>query len=160
MSGQHGFARSSTWSLAKTSRSQLVCTLRDNEATLAVWPFHFELTYTVTLGSQSLKSELQVRNCDAGHRSFPFTALLHTYFFAGDVSSVEIAGLENLAYRDKLLGGAESRETGRVVRIGGEVDRTYLDAPSPIRLSSQEGTLSIATSAFTDYGTGRPCSPS
>ena len=52
---QHGFARTSRWSIADLSVTseggcKAVFQLQDSEATRSIWPFSFKLSYEVVLG--------------------------------------------------------------------------------------------------------------
>ena len=75
---QHGFARSSVWSVSsssETERQRVTLTLAESPA----WDQKFLLTYTVTLGETSLDIELSAKNCNT-EQSIDFTTALHTYF--------------------------------------------------------------------------------
>ena len=43
-----------------------------------MWPFDFELVYTVRLSAGTLETQLRVQNI--GDKAFDFNTLLHTYF--------------------------------------------------------------------------------
>ena len=95
----HGFARTSEWTVsAELSQEgdETACSavfkLQNSAATAAIWPYNFELTYSVSLSSdgESLSTELAVRNVDAsGSAPVPCQALLHTYFQA-DAEQVSV----------------------------------------------------------------------
>ena len=95
---QHGFARSSSWTLSDikddAEGSTAVLRLSDSEATRALWDHPFSLTYVVSLSAVSLKMSLTVSN--TGEAPFKFQALLHTYFRIPDIAkdsiSFEISG--------------------------------------------------------------------
>jgi len=95
---QHGFARTSRWEyLGKTSSEsstlpnnsgdssvKLDFGLSDSMIGDAKWPYHFALTYSVTLSPKDLETTLVVRN--TGTSNYDFQTLFHTYLKV-DVSS-------------------------------------------------------------------------
>jgi len=104
---QHGFARSSTWSLIEgqalvdtAEDSRVTLCLRDSDETLKIWPHKFELRYTVTLSAVSLTMSLVVMN--TGNAPLSFQALLHTYFRVDDVAEVAVRGLAGRRFVDKV----------------------------------------------------------
>ena len=147
---KHGFARTSTeWEIAEMSSdadmTRLVLSLRNSEASRAVWPHSFELRYSVTLTGDSLAMDMHLSN--TGDDVLDFTAALHTYFAVPDVGSIRIHGLSGLSYEDNAAAGAISREEAEEVAIVGEVDRVYLDAPEQVKLLiPTQGTVKIAKS--------------
>lgn len=154
MSGQHGFARTLPWSVKSLADNQAVLRLANNEATMKLWPHEFELEYEVTLNSESLDCRFTVRNC--GEQAFDFTALLHTYFAIGDISTVRIEGLQGLKYRDKLVDYQEFDESRPVIEnISCEVDRNYLSVPGEVLLQSANGKI-VLSSDFEDLVVWNP----
>lgn len=151
--GQHGFARNQLWNVEKKSEeaSSIVCTLSQNEKTKRVWPHNFNLVYTISLFKGQLKTSLRVENPSSNMMSFEFNCLLHTYFQIDDVKTVKITGFSGLCYCDKLRNGQLSEETRQSVAIVSEMDRAYLDAISPITLSSANGIITLEKTGFTDY---------
>ena len=93
-----------------------------------MWPQAFELTIAITIGT-TLTVELITRNL--GDKAFPLTQAFHTYFQVGDISRVQVLGLENTQYLDKADGGVEKTQMGAVVATG-EVDRIYLDVTNEL----------------------------
>lgn len=152
---QHGFARIQTWKVTKTAPHEVQCTLCHNEATLAEWPFLFELVYTITLAEgHRLQCDLVVTNVSPAGATFDFSMLFHTYFDVsppGDpakarsegVTTLTIEGLHALPYSDKLAQGRESREERLLVTVDGEVDRTYMGVSRPVFLKTHAGRIKI-----------------
>ena len=60
--GQHGFARDQAFELLSKSDDAISFVLRENEQTLAVYPFRFELEVTYTLAGDSVTVGWRVRN--------------------------------------------------------------------------------------------------
>ncbi len=124
----HGFVRNRMWNLLSTAETssgdvQVRLGLTDTEETLTIWPYKFELTLTVVVGSE-LTMKLTTQN--KGNKAFSITQAFHTYFSTGDISKVEVLGLENAGYVDKVDGGLEKTQTGAIY-IREEVDRIYTD---------------------------------
>jgi len=122
----HGFARNLVWEVAGTksltNMTQIDLRLIPNEAS---WPYPSELECRVKVG-KTLEVELITRN--TGLEPFTLGCALHTYFEVGDVRKVEVLGLEEAAYIDKVNGG-KNRQSGPVT-VNSEVDRIYLDTAS------------------------------
>ncbi len=122
----HGFVRNRQWSVLEsettaTAETKLVLGLQDTPETREIWPQAFALRLEITVGS-SLSLALVTRN--RGKQAFSITQALHTYFKVGDISRVEVLGLEDKAYLDKVDDGNIKTQSGAVT-IGGEVDRIY-----------------------------------
>ncbi|CAE7587645.1 HET-E1 [Symbiodinium sp. CCMP2456] len=124
---QHGFARTSFWSVASIEdspeASTVVLALADNEATRSVWNFPFNLEYVVSLSAVSLKMTLRIKN--TGDVAFPFQALLHTYFRVPEVQKVAVRGLGGRTYLDKVKGGEKALEAADV-ELPSFTDRVYI----------------------------------
>ncbi len=124
----HGFVRNRMWNLVGSSETadgdtQVVLNLSDTAETQAIWSCAFELVLVVTVG-ESLTVELVSRN--RGDEAFKLTQALHTYFKVGDISQVQVLGLEGTSFLDKTDGGAEKVQAGATT-IAGEVDRVYVN---------------------------------
>ena len=82
---QHGVARDLPWEVTETNtdnRLSITLTLNSNEATLAVYPFAFKLTFTYQLQGNRLKILQSYTNCS--EVKMPFAAGLHPYFAVQD----------------------------------------------------------------------------
>lgn len=131
----HGFVRTQIWSLKcvddeADGSTTVVMTTTDDERTRLVWPYHFSLTLTVSIG-QSLSMVLEVENTDDS--SFMFEQAFHTYYSIGDLDSCRIEGLDNLVMLDRTKANAQSMQVGAVT-IGNEFVRIYKDAGSTVFL--------------------------
>jgi glucose-6-phosphate 1-epimerase len=108
---QHGFARSSGWSVHRSSADVnpdypepcVTLRLRDSEATRAAWPHAFDALLEVTLKRDSLRLDFRVRNNNATE-PLDFTAALHSYFEVVDAAlpAVRVTGLKGKTYLDKV----------------------------------------------------------
>lgn len=129
----HGFVRNRLWNVRETTTTtdgatQVILGLNDTEETRAIWPQTFELAIAITV-STTLTVQLITRNL--GDKSFPLTQAFHTYFQVGDINRVEVLGLENTQYLDKVDGGVEKTQIGPVA-IANEVDRIYLNVSNEL----------------------------
>lgn len=124
----HGFARHMKWSVLGTEilqdgATQIRLGIKDSPETRALWPHSFELENVITVGKE-LEVELIVRN--TGYEPFSYTGALHSYFWVNDITMIDIQGLENCLYIDKVDNLQRKVEQGKV-EITGPTDRIYLD---------------------------------
>ena len=131
----HGFVRNRPWRLFATETTpegdtKVVLQMLADDETQSLWPHAFDLLLEITVGSE-LTLALITRN--TGGNSFSVTQALHTYFKVGDISKVEVLGLENVRYLDKVDNGEEKIQAG-AVGISGEVDRVYSGVTSDLSI--------------------------
>jgi D-hexose-6-phosphate mutarotase len=100
--------------------------LMPNEQTHAQWPHATRLELTVTVGA-SLRMDLVTTNLDT--QDVVIGEALHTYFHIGDIADIQVTGLENTVYLDKVAGSTRHTQSGPVA-FNGEVDRVYVDTES------------------------------
>lgn len=129
----HGFVRHQFWTLNAVEQDQnnathITLSLRDDEETRKKWPHAFKLELTVVVAA-ALSVSLKMTNRSSEKLSF--TSALHTYLQIGDISEIEIAGLENTGYFDHLNANKLESQQGRI-RFDGEVDRIYKDTTADI----------------------------
>ncbi|SHI16199.1 D-hexose-6-phosphate mutarotase [Ferrimonas marina] len=103
----HGFARTRRWQLLRLEQgeqqAQAKLAFSEDDHTLALWPYRFQLTLTVTLRPGELDLALTLHN--TGTESWDFTAALHTYLgMAPDTPLPELVGRH---YFDKLSDGQD-----------------------------------------------------
>jgi glucose-6-phosphate 1-epimerase len=132
----HGFARTSKWTLATINEFsegvEIEFKLFDNQQTLKIWPFNFELTLKATLTNQ-IKLELISKN--TGSLPFSYRAALHSYLNISTPEGCLITGL-NQQYNNSLNHGLS--ETGDCsLLIDKAIDSIYKKSPSTIVLSDQ-----------------------
>ncbi len=139
---QHGFARSVIWKFIDSKEdddaTELTFLLKSSIQTLAWWPYQFELTYRVTIGSE-LTLELITKNCD--NRAFTITQALHTYFNVSYISNIHVNGLQEKPYFDALT-KTEQIQKGNIT-FNEEVDRVYQEVTHPIELIDENHTITI-----------------
>lgn len=146
-SQQHGFARSMRWTVSERKENKVKLQLRSDEQTRLLYPFDFELHLAVTL-EDNLSVEFSVHNLSAA--PLEFTALLHTYFRVESIADISVGGLAGCVYRDKLRDSSKDVEASSEIKIAGEVDRVYLDAPTSLFIHAPKKTVKIASSNFPD----------
>lgn len=126
----HGFARNQTWKLDQIllDRDEGVSVRLAAPPPPESFPYHYELTYVVTLAAHQLSCDIHVVNRDS--EAFRFQALLHNYLAVPDVSQILISGINaGVNYKDKVRGGSEHAADGGALTITGEVDRVYAKVP-------------------------------
>ena len=123
---QHGWARTSLWEVESQSDSGVALVLSQDN-------WHLRLAYGF---GEVLTARVEVKNLGREPRSFELA--LHTYFAVSDVAGVRVEGLDGLTYADRTRGSEHFRQSGPL-GFEGEVDRTYLNAPSPLRIADGEG---------------------
>ena len=134
----HGFVRNRQWdvvgseSLADGS-TKVVMGLVDSDETREIWPHPFRLGIEITVGD-SLKVALITHN--SGDESITISQALHTYFYVGDITRVQVLGLDGIDYLDKVDGFAEKTQSGPVA-IDGEVDRIYKGVTGELVISDE-----------------------
>ena len=151
---KHGFARRIDWSLEKLNRTSAVFSLQENEHTLEVWPCKFRATYNVLLEKNALSLNLEIANMDK--KPIAFTSALHSYFGVSNIHDARISGLEEIHYTD------ENNKIDRIntqigpVKVKGEIDRIYLNAPGEIILNSKDISLVVQSIGFKDLVVWNP----
>lgn len=136
---QHGFARTSLWTLYQSPKEEngetsAVFVLEDNETTRNMWNNSFKLLYKVTVGNNHLNTTMTIEN--KGDKPFDFTTLFHTYFKVPDVTQTTVSGLEDLTYIDKVLGGRVCTESRKLVTVKSFTDRVYQNSPSEHKITN------------------------
>lgn len=132
----HGFARTSSWTLEEVGDGMAVLSLRDSEATRALWAHAFRLRLRITFDEARLATHLDVENPKEATEPFSFEALQHSYFLAGTAEDaaarLTLAGLGGVTFLDKPRGAAPFVESNDPMRLEGEVDRIYCNTPADI----------------------------
>jgi glucose-6-phosphate 1-epimerase len=107
--------------------------LKDDQQTRDQWNYKFELVYEIILTSKNeLITQLSVTNCEE-ERTFDFTALLHTYYKVNDISTVEVYGLNNCDYTDKVK-SADGKHESEILKIVDETDSIFKRTTSKLKL--------------------------
>lgn len=145
---QHGFARKLLWNVTAMEEGRAVLELAESAESMEVFPRHFRLRFVVTVGADGLTMSLETTNTDPV--PFTFGDALHTYLAVSDIRKVQITGLKDHRYRDKVLGGAVKTEIAEKVAITGHTDRVYFDTFGPHDLITPEFQLRVHKSNSAD----------
>jgi len=125
----HGFARISEWSVQSVARAGdgvvVVLTLEPTDATRALWPSDFRLTYRIDVDT-ALRLSLEVENRSGA--PFTFEEALHTYLAVGDVREATVEGLGGARYVDKTDGMRRTALPPGPFRPTAETDRVFVGA--------------------------------
>ena len=145
---KHGLVRTRPWRLLAQTETALIMTISDDAETRALWPHAFELIQTLILDAQGLRIALDVHN--TGDMPFAFTGALHTYLRVPDVTACVLAGLHGCEYQDAADGCRNKTQDGDL-RVDGEVDRVFADAPNALVLHGDGmKALHITQGGFND----------
>lgn len=105
---QHGLARNSTWEfLGQTKENPptvqfgLKPEIANPELT-KLWPMDYLLILTVELGSDYLKTAIEVENTSSS-KELKFNWLFHTYFRIEDIEGTMVSNLAGMKLYDQLL---------------------------------------------------------
>lgn len=142
----HGFVRNRFWHLdaieePSDSETRLTFSTQQDTASLALWPFHFNLELSVTVSSE-LTVELKMRNTDT--RTMRCGGALHSYFSVGDIDKTYIESVKGLSYLDKPSGFTLNQQEATLV-FQGEVDRVFTNIVDGCEItdSCQQRTIHV-----------------
>jgi glucose-6-phosphate 1-epimerase len=145
---KHGFVRTKNWRFIERSEQQLVFSICHDAQTLALWPYEFELTQSITLNENGLCIALDFHN--QSQQVVSFTAALHSYLCVNDVTQVQLIGLNDCPYEDAADKSTMKMQHGDLC-IAGEVDRVFADAPKQLVLKrAPQRDLIINQDGFAD----------
>ncbi len=127
----HGFARVIPWEITNVhtiynDATQIVLEMMQTAEARRQLSYAYNLTITITVGRR-LKIELATTNI-ADH-PFIIGEAFHTYLAVSDVKNINISGLQECIYADKLKNYERAVENG-FLRFNGEFDRIYMDHTS------------------------------
>ena len=126
--------------------------LTESEATLALWPHAFRCELQVTLTPWQLDMRFIASN--TGAIPWHFFAALHTYLAAGPLNTIEVDGLQNLAYEDTLQAGLLVQGSTAAIQPKGAIDRIYFNVNSnakrPLTLKSSSGETTLTQQGWPD----------
>jgi len=142
----HGFARTSLWSHLDTqeiseNKTKISLGLKSSKESLALWPFEFELTLEILI-SDCLEVSLISKN--TGVQSFPLTQALHTYLNIEDIHKVQVQGLENKPFYNKINNSFDNVQESSL-DFHTEVDRVYHQLTQALVFEDEEQTLKVET---------------
>jgi glucose-6-phosphate 1-epimerase len=130
----HGFVRNQLWEVIDTRSSdtetEVSLQLTERHKNEKTWTQPFTLALNIKVASL-LTLTLTTHN--TGSCPFSFTQAFHSYFNIGDIRQIQVLGLEDSYYFDKLDQGREKQQTG-IVTITEETDRIYENIGSQLSL--------------------------
>ncbi|MDO4243451.1 MAG: D-hexose-6-phosphate mutarotase [Actinomyces sp.] len=134
----HGWGRLRQWTLRSVERE------RDGSVRVLAGLEHdgLSLLYVAHVGRE-LELTLSLRN--TGQEARQVEAALHTYLAVGDVTAVEVTGLEGATYSDGVEGTFGDLQDGPV-RVRGPIDRIYSSSSGPVTVSDPAGGRRIVVS--------------
>lgn len=151
----HGYARISPWVVAATELTndgaiRIRLAMQDTDMSLAHFPRSIRLSVQITVAKE-LTVALTTEN--GSNQDVVLTEGLHTYFKVGDISAIQVLGLEGAQYLDLTRGNTLSRQEGPI-RFDGELGRIFtnstatcvIEDPSLARriTTQKKGSLSTA----------------
>lgn len=123
---QHGFARTRFWELTEATsgaaNARLAFRLPLDSETRLLFPYSCEVTVDISIG-EKISVTLKTRN--TGEELFQIGGALHTYLSVGDISRVQVEGLTECHYIDKVPDKPVEVFQDKPLKIEEEVDRIY-----------------------------------
>ena len=124
----HGFARVIPWRVVDidatpTGATRIILNMQETAEAKRQLSYPYELTLTITIGRR-LRIDLATTN----HADHPFVIgeAFHTYFNISDLSNVQITGMEDCVFADKILKYERNVEHNALKFDGTEYDRVYI----------------------------------
>ncbi len=122
----HGFARTNSWEIIEknqtTSSTKISFQLSEAAFDPSIWDEKAELIFSVEEEDNRLIMNLITKNTSS--RTFEFTQALHSYFNIGNINNINITGLEDASYFDKVNQTANNIQEGPI-SFNNETDRIY-----------------------------------
>jgi glucose-6-phosphate 1-epimerase len=124
----HGYARISPWDVSATEITnegaiRITLRMQDTDMSLAHFSSSVRLAVQITVGRE-LTVELTTTN--ESNQVIVLTEGLHTYFRVGDVSRINISGLDGVEYVDLLSNNIRRIQEGPI-RFYNELGRIYMN---------------------------------
>ena len=138
----HGYIRTADWTLESAEQTNEAIVLRlsppveDRDA--AFFPHAMRPTRDLEIGG-TLTFRLTQTN--TGDEPVEIGQALHTYFAIGDISEMEITGLEATPFIDKLeveKEGGHREPEGTPITVSSEIDRIYRELSGPVALHDRK----------------------
>ena len=125
----HGFARVIPWKVLQTSTrangaTRLLLEMTHTDVTRKQLSYDYRFVMAINIG-ETLRLEMMTTNL-ASH-PFMIGEAFHTYFNVSDVENIQVTGLENLVFSDKVAGYQRNIQHGPV-KFNSEFDRVYINS--------------------------------
>jgi glucose-6-phosphate 1-epimerase len=154
----HGLVRTRDWCITdvgvNNGAAYATFRIEDCNETRQLWPHGFRCRLTVVVSGLRLKLQLRIAN--PGPTPLTFCAALHTYIRVVDIRSARLEGLHGFRYRDRTNNDREVEDAANPLRIEGEIDRIYTDAPKSLVLRQPDRCLTIDVEGFPDVVVWNP----
>jgi glucose-6-phosphate 1-epimerase len=153
----HGFARTEDWELKFAAivgdAVRLTWVLGPNAVSRELGFDRFQVAYEMTIG-EMLRLQMTVAN-DSGEPGMPlvFEEALHTYFAVADAEQVEIDGLGETSYLDKVDGMQQKIQRAGALRLTDRTDRVYLNTTATCALRDEAGGRKIMVEKMGSHST-------
>ena len=105
------------------AKTEITLQLVDNEQIRAQWPHATRLQLTIIVGETL---EMRLATTNLGKAPIQIGEALHTYLQIGDIGTIQVSGLDGVAYHDKVDSFAKKTQRG-AIRFDSEVDRVYIN---------------------------------
>jgi galactose mutarotase-like enzyme len=145
---QHGFGRELPWTVSDqstTTAASLTVTLASNDATRAVYPFDFSVSFTYRISGNELVIDQTYTNKSTV--PMPFSTGLHPYFLAPDKNSLTFE-IPSPSYTEKQTGETHAF-AGKFDFSQAEIDAaftTITGTVATVKDASQNLTLTMTSS--------------
>lgn len=142
-----------------SSSATIVLSHQDSEDTRTEWNHSFEFLYSISLldNGNQLKCDVKISNNNQeGGESFLAQVCLHTYFTIQSINDIQIFGLQNTNYLDKVKENIEESEEGEKLVIKNETDRIYKNVKSSVVLREKSSNLKIIRENMDDIVVWNP----
>ena len=128
---QHGFARQLVFEVLGTEyteeKTEITLGLKSNEETKKLWPYDFELKYTISV---TMKLNLSLTTVNTGSESFEFSCGFHPYFLVRERDAVTVKGLAGLTYFNGITGSANELQEGDI-KVDHSLDNIFTMVAAP-----------------------------
>ncbi|WP_394147027.1 D-hexose-6-phosphate mutarotase [Shewanella atlantica] len=140
---QHGFARTSLWTLEsvqmRSDVAELKFALQITEENRAYWPHDTRVEVLFTLADTLTVS---LTNTNLGDQAVSLTQALHTYFPINDIHQLRASGFAGAQYIE--FGEGPYQQDGDEVTFDRETDRVYTRLGQNQQLHTPDGTIEIS----------------
>ena len=128
---QHGFARKMIFEVRSSEyseeKTEVVLGISSDEETRKIWPFDFDLEYTVSV-TMKLNMSLSTRN--KSDTPFSFSCGLHPYLRVSERDGALVKGLDGLVFFDGLTGTPDLTHVGDFA-LNRDVDHIFAMKEAP-----------------------------
>ena len=129
---QHGFARKTVFEVRESEyteeKTEIVLGLREDEATMKMWPHKFDLEVRVSV---TMKLNFSATTQNTGDEPFDFSCGFHPYFLLRERDGVTVRGLDGCAYTDASGETLVEGVQGGDIALVKDYDHVFALPPTP-----------------------------